>query len=190
MRQIWPTLVRSARDLPAAYALQTLLEDVISAAGPLIAAARLLAAPSMAILAFAEIAALAGTSFFATAAASRAATGRPAHGSSLLGALSTPGMRTLVLSLLAAGMVLGMLYIDVPAFTQGPDGESAGVLLAASSMVSGLCYGSRTWVSGVDRRYQWLAGLFAAAAARSPWRKPPPNSVCCSRSWASPTRRG
>jgi predicted MFS family arabinose efflux permease len=77
-------------------------------------------------------------------------------------------MRTLVLSLLAAGMVVGMLYIDVPAFTQGSGSGSAGVLLAlmaVSSMVSGLGYGSRAWVSGVDRRYLWLAGLFAAAAA-------------------------
>ncbi|MFL6118423.1 MFS transporter [Actinophytocola sp.] len=168
MRQIWPTLVRSARDLPAAYALQALLEDLISVAGPLIASALLLVAPPMAILVFAEVAALTGTTVFATATASRAATGRPARGSSLLGALSTPGMRTLVLTLLAAGMVVGMLYIAVPAFTQGPDGESAGTLLAvmaASSMASGLLYGGRTWTSDADRRYLWLAGLFAAAAA-------------------------
>ncbi len=33
-RQIWPALVRSVRDLPAAYALQALLEDLISVTGP------------------------------------------------------------------------------------------------------------------------------------------------------------
>jgi len=168
MRQVWPTLVRSVRDLPAAYALQALLEDLISVAGPLVASALLVAAPPTAILAFGEIAALTGTVVFATAAASRAATGRPARESSLLGALSTPGMRTLVLTLLAAGMVVGMFYIDVPAFTQGSDGGSAGALLAvmaASSMAGGLYYGGRTWGSSLDRRYVWLAGLFAAAAA-------------------------
>jgi MFS family permease len=168
MRQIWPTLVRSARDLPAAYALQALLEDLISVAGPLIASALLLAASPMAILGFAQIAALIGTTVFATATVSRAATGRPARGSSLLGALSTQGMCTLVLTLLTAGMVVGMLYIAVPAFTQDSGGESAGGLvavMAASSMVGGLVYGGRSWASGADRRYLWLAGLFAAAAA-------------------------
>jgi hypothetical protein len=167
MRQIWPTLVRSARDLPTAYALQALLEDLISVAGPLIASALLLVTPPMVILAFAEVAALTGTSVFATAAASRATTGHPARGSSPLGALSTPGMRTLVLTLLTSGMVIGMLYIAVPAFTPGPVDASAGTLLAvmaASSMVSGLLYGSRDWTSDADRRYLWLAGLFAIAA--------------------------
>jgi MFS family permease len=168
MRQLWPALVRSTRDLPAAYALQALLEDLISVTGPLIASALLLVAQPTAILAFAEVAAVTGTSVFAAAGrpvASYVATGRPAPGS---GALSTPGMRTLVLTLLASGMVVGMLYIAVPAFTQGSGSESAGALLAvmaASSMAGGLLYGGRTWAWGADRRYVWLAGLFAAAAA-------------------------
>lgn len=168
MRQIWPTLVRSARDLPAAYALQALVEDLIAVIGPLIAAALVVVTPPMTILAVAEIAALTGTTVFATAATSRAATGRPSGGASPLGALSTPGMRTLVLTTLTAGTVVGMLYIAVPAFTQGTDGKSAGVLLAimaASSMASGLVYGSRTWAAGADRRYLWITGLFAAATA-------------------------
>ena len=164
MRQTWPMLVRSAGDLPTAYALQALLEDLIAVTGPLIASALLAAASPMAILAVAEIAALTGTTVFATAKASRAVTGRQARSTSPLGALGTPGMRTLALTLLAAGTVVGMLYIAVPAFST----RSAGTLLAimsASSMVSGLVYGGRTWTSGADRRYLWLAGLFAAAAA-------------------------
>jgi MFS family permease len=167
MRQIWPTLVRSPTDLPTAYALQALLEDLISVAGPMIAAALLLAAPPPAILAVAEAAALAGTIAFATSAASRGTAGRAARRSDPLGALSTRGMRTLVLSLAAAGTVVGMLYIAVPAFTQSPDGEPAAALMAvmaACSMAGGLLYGSRTWGSGADRRYIRLAGLFAAAA--------------------------
>jgi MFS family permease len=37
-------------------------------------------------------------------------------------------------------------------------------VMAASSMVGGLLYGARTRPGGVDRRFVWLAGLFAAAA--------------------------
>jgi MFS family permease len=168
MRRMWPTLVRSERDLPTAYALQALLEDLISVAGPLIASALLVTAPAITILASAEVAAITGTLVFATAAASRAAVGRHTRGSGPLGALSAPGLRTLVLTSLVAGTVVGMLYIGVPAFTQRLDSRSAGTLLAvmaACSMAGGLYYGGRTWASGVDRRYLWLAGLFAAAAA-------------------------
>jgi MFS family permease len=168
MRRMWPTLVRSERDLPTAYALQALLEDLISVAGPLIASALLVTAPAITILASAEVAAITGTLVFATAAASRAAVGRHTRGSGPLGALSAPGLRTLVLTSLVAGTVVGMLYIGVPAFTQRLDSRSAGTLLAvmaACSMAGGLYYGGRTWASGVDRRYLWLAGLFAAAVA-------------------------
>ncbi|HEX5118644.1 MAG TPA: hypothetical protein VFW65_25960 [Pseudonocardiaceae bacterium] len=167
MRQLWPALVRLPGDLPAAYALQALLEDLISVAGPLVASVLLVVASPMVILVFAEVAALAGTTVFATAPTSRAAAGRRAASSSrLLGALSARGMRTLVVTLSAAGMVVGMLYIELPAFAQGKDSRAVGILLAvmaASSMVSGLYYGARTWESSVDRRYVWLAGIFAAA---------------------------
>lgn len=168
MRQTWPMLVHSEEDLPGAYALQALLEDLISVTGPLIASLMLALASPVTILILAEIAALTGTTVFATAAVSRSAAGRATRSPSLLGALSTQGMRTLVLTLAAAGTVIGMLYIEVPAFAEGTPNTTAGLLLsvmAGGSMVSGLCYGARTWASGVDRRYVWLAGAFAATVA-------------------------
>jgi MFS family permease len=164
MRQLWPMLVRSPEDLPSAYAGQALLEDLIAVAGPLVASSLLAVGSPMSILVCAEIAALAGTIVFVTSA-SRFTAGILARRSGSPRALGTPGMRTLVLTLLAAGMVVGMLYIEVPAFVHS---ETAGILLAvmaASSMVSGLCYGARAWVVSVDRRYVRLAGVFAAAVA-------------------------
>jgi MFS family permease len=168
MRRIWPALVGSTGDLPAAYALQALVEDLISVAGPLVASALVVVASPRAILGAGEVAALAGTVAFATASASRGAARRPRRERGVLGSLGTPGMRTLVLTLAAAGTVVGMLYVEVPAFAQGRGSDTAGILLAvmaASSMVSGLCYGARSWRSSVNRRYVWLAALFAAAVA-------------------------
>ncbi|MFE5027748.1 MFS transporter [Streptomyces sp. NPDC056656] len=168
MRQLWAALVRSDEELPTAYALQALLEDLISVTGPLIASLALAFASPVAILILAEVAALLGTTAFAAAAVSRSAAGRVTRSPNLLGALSTPGMRTLVLTLTAAGTVIGMLYIEVPAFTESTQNTTAGPLLAVmagGSMISGLCYGARTWASGVDHRYVRLAGAFAAAVA-------------------------
>ncbi|MFI1585458.1 hypothetical protein [Embleya sp. NPDC020630] len=119
-----------------------------------------------AVLILAEIAALIGTTVFAIAGPSRSVRGRAAHAPGALGALSVPGMRTLVLTLAAAGAVIGMLYIEVPAFVAGAGSATAGLLLAVmagGSMVGGLWYGARTWASGVDRRYVWLSGAFAAS---------------------------
>jgi MFS family permease len=168
MRRTWPALVPSADELPAAYALQALLEDLISVVGPLLASLLLMIASPTTVLICGEIAALAGTTAFAAAPASRGVTRRSTRRCGRLGALGTPGMRTLVLTLGTAGMAVGMLYIAVPAFVSGRGSASAGVLLAvmaASSIVSGLWYGARRWASSVDRRYIWLAGMFAAAAS-------------------------
>jgi MFS family permease len=169
MRRLWPVLVRSEDDLPTAYALQALLEDLISVTGPLAASALLVVASPLAILVAAEAFALVGTTVFVTARPARSVTVRAKQPTSVLGAVSTPGMRTLVMTLFAAGAVIGMLYIAVPALTQHPNGTSgAGPLLAvmaASSMISAVWYGGRVWRSEPGNRYVRLAAIFAAVTA-------------------------
>jgi MFS family permease len=165
MRRIWPVLVPSAGDLPAAYALQAFLEDLLSVAGPLIASVLLAFASPSAILITGELAAFGGTLLFVTARSDDAVPRRPARRSGALYGVSTPGMRTLVLSMAALGAAMGMLYVAVPAFAERGNGSAnAGVLLAAlyaSSMLSGFCYGARAWRSDPGRRYMWLAVVFA-----------------------------
>jgi MFS family permease len=169
MRALWPVLVQRVDDLPAAYALQALLEDLISVAGPLMGSLLLVAASPVAVLIVAGLAGLVGTTVFATAPASRSVRGRPKHRTGFLGALGTPGMGALVITLASAGVVTGVLNVTVPAFAQDNGaGAAAGVLLAlmsASSAVSGLCYGARTWTASPSRRYVWLVGTFAVLVA-------------------------
>jgi MFS family permease len=165
MRALWPTLMRSAEDLPTAYALQALLEDLITVVGPLMASLLLVVASPTAVLTVSGTAGLAGTTAFAIAPAARSASGRPGRKTNFLGALSRPGMRILIITLASAGTVIGILNVAVPAFAQDRGaGPAAGVLLAmmsASSAVSGLCYGARSWKASPSRRYVWLAGIFA-----------------------------
>jgi MFS family permease len=165
MRALWPVLVRSAEDLPAAYALQAILEDLITVTGPLVASLLLVAASPAAVLTVSGSTGLAGTIAFVITPTARSAAGRPDRSTSFLGAMSTPGMRVLAITLASSGAVIGVLNVAVPAFAQKDGaGPAAGVLLAmlsASSAVSGLCYGARSWKAGSSRRYVWLAGVFA-----------------------------
>ena len=66
---------------------------------------------------------------------------------SRLGALSAPGIRTLVLAMVPVGFAFGSLEVALPAFADSHDKrEVAGVLLACWSVgsgVGGLIYGAR-----------------------------------------------
>ncbi|MEU8180941.1 MFS transporter [Micromonospora sp. NPDC049044] len=172
MRALWPVVVDADDDLPVAYALQALLEDLISVAGPLAASLLLLVTSPAAVLGLSGVAAVAGTAAFVTAPASRSTGGRTGQRTSVLGSLSAPGMRLLICTLASTGAVIGVLNVAVPALAQNQGTPSAGgVLLAimsAGSMLSGLCYGAPRWKTSPGRRYLWLTGIFAAMVAPLP----------------------
>lgn len=172
MRALWPVLVDDTDDLSAAYALQAMLEDLIAVAGPLTASLLLMVASPAAVLILSGVAGVAGAAAFVTAPASRSTGGQPRRRSSLLGVLSAPGMRVLMCTLTSTGAVIGVLNIAVPALAQNKSSAStSGVLLAllsVGSLLSGLCYGARTWRVSTGRRYVWSAGIFAAMVAPLP----------------------
>ena len=172
MRALWPVVVDADEDLPVAYALQALLEDLISVAGPLAASLLLMVTSPASVLGLSGVAAVVGTAAFVTASASRSTGGRTGQRASVLGALITPGMRVLVCALASTGAVIGVLNVAVPALAQNQGMASAGGVLLAimsvGSMLSGLCYGARTWKTSPGRRYLCLAGIFAAMVAPLP----------------------
>ena len=172
MRALWPVLVERAQDLPAAYALQALLEDLIAVIGPLAASLLLIFASPAAILVWSGLAGFAGAAVFVTAPASRSTGHQASRRPSVLGALSAPGMRVLVGTLTCTGAVIGVLNVTVPAAAQRQGmASAAGVLLAAlsaSSMLSGLYYGGRGWKSSLAHRCAFLAGLLAVLAVPLP----------------------
>jgi MFS family permease len=148
LRSMWPTLLREQPELiSAAYALDSVLIELIFIVGPLLTAvvATVLSPPAALVVSAASV--VAGTVMFTALPPSRAMRpdpDRPRAG--LLGALASPGVRTLVLTSLPAGVGIGICEVTLPAFSDAMGAAAtAGVLLALWSLGSaagGLVYGA------------------------------------------------
>ncbi len=149
LRTRYRALLRDREDLvPAAFAFDSVLTELIFVAGPLLTAALVVLVAPGAALALSAAAVVGGTVGFlallpaATGPARAASAGRGA-----LGALNEPAIRTLVLSMLPVGIAFGALEVALPAFTEDEGRpELAGVLIAVWSLASaagGFAYGSR-----------------------------------------------
>jgi MFS family permease len=148
LRSMWPILLRERQELiPAAYALDSVLIELIFVLGPLLTAAVATALSPPAALIVSAASVVAGTVAFTALPPSRAMRpqrDRPRAG--LLGALGSPGVRTLVLTSLPAGVGIGICEVTLPAFSRAMDATgAAGVLLALwsiGSAMGGLVYGA------------------------------------------------
>jgi MFS family permease len=148
LRSMWPSLLREHQELiSSAYALDSVLIELIFILGPVLTAAiaALVSPPAALIVSAASV--IAGTLTFTALPPSRALgpdAGRPRAG--LLGALASPGVRTLVLTSLPAGIGIGICEVTLPAFSREMGAASAaGILLALwsfGSAAGGLVYGS------------------------------------------------
>lgn len=177
LRSLWPSLLRDRPDLvSSAYALDSVVIEVIFIAGPLGTAAIVaLAGPEFA-LAVSAAAVLAGATAFVLALAGHEER-RTVRGGNPLGALASPGIRTLVLASFPVGFCFGVTEVALPAFSEEHGAaELAGVLLAvwsAASAAGGLLYGARprrTPLHALHLRFALLLplGFLPLAAATSP----------------------
>jgi MFS family permease len=148
LRSMWPALLREQPELvQAAYALDSVLIEVIFIAGPLLTGAIAAVLSPQAALAVSAASVMAGTIAFTALPPSRSM--RPERDRARagpLGALASPGVRTLVLTSLPAGIGIGICEVTVPAFSVAAGAAAAaGVLLAVWSLgsaVGGLVYGA------------------------------------------------
>jgi MFS family permease len=89
----------------------------------------------------------------------------------LLGALVSPGMRTLALAVLGFGVVLGFVEVAVPAAaTRNGHSALGGVLLSlwsVSSVAFGVAYSLRPWPRRMSSRLPVLLGAFGLLVALS-----------------------
>ena len=167
MRALWPALAPDARSRQAAYSLESILQELVFIAGPLLAAVLALADPALALVA-AAVLVLAGSLAYARSPYSRA--WRPRTGSDPRhGALGSPGMRTVVAATLGMSAAFGLIDVAMPAFAARRGAAAwAGVLIAAmatASMAGGLWYGARRWSAPLERRYLVLFAVFGAGLA-------------------------
>jgi MFS family permease len=158
-RVVWPQVV-APEALPPAYGVQSLLGDLGGVGGPALAGAvAALASPAGALIACALLP-VAGALLLA-GLPWPAPTPRSGRG----GALSSPGMRTLVLADAGLYAGLGALEVALPAVA-AREGAAASAALplaafAAASAVASLVYGARPAAPG--RRYV-LGSLVLTAA--------------------------
>jgi MFS family permease len=132
LRALWPTLLPDPTRRHAAFALEATALEISYLLGPLVLVGAV--ATQSAALALGTSAALigVGTAVFAAAAPSRA--WRPASGvrRGLLGALTSPGIRTLLAAQASVGFSFGAIEVSTVAFA-----EHAGARGAVGPMLAG-----------------------------------------------------
>jgi MFS family permease len=148
LRSMWPSLLRDRPDLiQAAYALDSVLIELIFILGPLLTAVITAAFSPQAALVISAASVIVGTVGFTSLPPSRAMhPERNRARAGALGALASPGVRTLVFTSLPAGVAVGICEITIPAFSDASGAATtAGFLLAVWSLGSatgGLIYGA------------------------------------------------
>jgi hypothetical protein len=178
LRSHWPYLLADEPGLvPSAFALDSVMIEVIFVLGPLITTLVVAAVGPQYALGVSAACVVAGTLLLLAGLAGRPGPERTPAGTRAfgLGALAAPGLRTLVLASLPVGFTLGSIEVVLPAFSTAEGSEEmAGVLLAvwsAASGVAGLAWGAREWrVSLLDAhlRLAWLLPLGVVPLALAP----------------------
>jgi MFS family permease len=150
LRSRWPYLLPGRPELLAgAFALDSVMIEIVFVIGPLLTTLVVATVGPQYALIVSAGCVLFGTSWMLAGLAGKPGpeateAGRPALG---LGALASPGLRTLVLASLPVGFAFGTLEVVLPAFSEAEGSkELAGVLLAAwsaASGVGGLIWGAR-----------------------------------------------
>ncbi|HEX4691690.1 MAG TPA: MFS transporter [Solirubrobacteraceae bacterium] len=147
LRSLWPTLLGDRHDLrQAAYAIDSVGVELLFTLGPLLTALLATLVAPAAALAVSAVAVLVGTvAFVAQPGVDAGGTPKPAGGR-LAGALRSPGVLTLALTSVPAGIGLGICEVAIPAFSSAHGAANrAGLLLAiwsVSSAVGGILYGA------------------------------------------------
>jgi hypothetical protein len=147
LRSRWPYLLEDRLDLvPSAYALDTVLVEVVFVTGPLLTTLIVATVGPQYALIVSAACVLAGTGMLLAGLRDRpgprlAESPGSARG---LGALAAPGLRVLVLASVPVGFALGSIEVVLPAFSEAEGSrELAGVLLAVWSLASGV--GGLVW---------------------------------------------
>ena len=166
LRSIWPRVL-GEDEARTAYALEAALQEVIFVGGPLLVAVLAAISPAVAVLGAAAAGAVGTFAFVRLPPVRDAGPAEVRHGSRL-GALSSPGVRTIALLSLCLGLAFGAIEIAAPAFAELEGSRArAGIALAgfaAGSLVGGLAAGLRPSRNEPRRLIAGTAVLAAALA--------------------------
>ena len=164
VRTRWTSLLGDSPALQTAYALESVLDEVVYILGPVIVITLDTQVSAAAGLAGAAVFATVGTLLFAALRGTEPVPSRL----SLRGpprVIAVPGLRVLVAAFLMVGSVFGALEVVMLAFAteQGARALAGPLLatLAGGSLLAGLWYGARDWHAPIQRRF--LAAITALA---------------------------
>jgi MFS family permease len=154
VRSRWANLLGGSPGLQTAYALESVLDEIVFTLGPVLVT--LLAttiSPAVGLGAGVAFLLGGGLSFAAQHATEPPISGRHERARS---AIRTPGLWVLALVLVGLGGVFGTIEVSMVAFAQEHGHAAlAGPLLALHALTSGLvgvAYGARRWGIGLERR--------------------------------------
>jgi MFS family permease len=173
VRARWSALLGPGRLLDTAYALESVLDELVFVTGPVLVTVLSTTVDPAAGLLTALAFTVAGTVWFALQRGTEPPSGRPAvHGPS---PLRIPAISVVCITYTMVGTLFGSTDVTMVAFaTQHGNRAYAGWLLAvisAGSCLGGLFYGSRHFRSSPERRFQvTVASLsfFALGVALAP----------------------
>jgi predicted MFS family arabinose efflux permease len=160
LRGLWPTLLADEPELlPTGFALDTVVIETVFIAGPLLTGLLAATVGAESALAVSALCGVMGTvGFLRGPVRDEPSAERPA---TRFGALASPGIRTLVATMLPVGIAFGALEVSLPAFADA-EGEAAlgGVLIAiwsAGSLAGGVLYGARARTRPLEQVHLGLA---------------------------------
>lgn len=169
-RALWTTLLPPGPTRNAAYAYEAISMETFFVLGPALAGVLVIAPWGGTGVAVGAVCMVIGSIGFALAPAVRRV--RPAHDASsrdLLGALASPGMRTVAVAAFGFGITVGFVEVAVPAAaTEAGHPTLGGLMLAMFSLTSvafGLYYAVHPWPKPMHLRLPVLLGLFALLVA-------------------------
>ena len=156
VRARWSCALRDRPgEVSRAYAWESVVDEVVFVLGPLVVVLCALLDPAVGLLAALALG-TAGTLAFLAQRATEPPV-QPVPASRARGALASPGLRTLTLSMLCVGVLFGTVEVSMVAFSEQRGSPAGGGLLlalvAAGSAVAGLVYGALHWRASARRRY-------------------------------------
>ena len=152
-----------------AYALDSVVQEVVWVTGPLIVALVVgFTSPEVAVLLVAAVCVV-GTTLFVRSPLARGSGTRSAH-EPRVSVLADHELRAMLIPIALTGVGLGAIEVGLPSLALHAGSRPAsGLLLAVwslGSLAGGLWYGARAWSSSLSRRYRLL--LVAAIAFTAP----------------------
>jgi MFS family permease len=164
LRALWPAVLRRKEQVPTAYAMDAVAQEVMFTVGPLLVTVCAAVWSARVALVVLNVIGVLGALSVVVSPPSRGwrSAPREAH---WLGALRSRGLLALLGAFLSVGIALGSITVAAVSYADGHGGDGVyGWLMAAlglGALVGGTVYGARRWSGAPERRLRVLVGLLA-----------------------------